>query len=71
MNPDEIQRGNEGIDIGEWTGWDGPKDFAPLPGEPAEDARVPRPVVPSALNDARVTLEWARSGRDRPPGGVR
>ena len=26
MNPDEIQRGNEGIDIGTWTGWSGPKE---------------------------------------------
>lgn len=26
MNPDLIQRGNEGIDPGTWTGWDGPKE---------------------------------------------
>lgn len=33
--PDAIQRGNEGIDPGTWTGWTGPRDFAPLPEYPA------------------------------------
>lgn len=27
----DIQRGNEGIDYGTWTGWDGPNERPPLP----------------------------------------
>lgn len=40
--PDTIQRGNEGIDPGTWTGWDGPADFAPLPEypQPADNPQV-------------------------------
>ena len=53
MNPDEIQRGNEGIDIGEWTGWSGPTDWAPYPIYPQ----------PSDMPDLRGWLE--RDARQR------
>jgi len=41
--PDTIQRGNEGIDPGTWTGWDGPADFAPLPEYPQKSQLPPTP----------------------------
>lgn len=47
--PDTIQRGNEGIDPGTWTGWDGPADFAPLPQYPQPDDLPQRPVRDDTL----------------------
>ena len=46
MNPDEIQRGNEGIDIGEWTGWNGRTDWAPYPiyPQPSDNPPSPKPA---------------------------
>ena len=42
--PDTIQRGNEGIDPGAWTGWTGPKDFAPLQIYP-QPSDMPQPFI--------------------------
>jgi len=47
---DEIQRGNEGIDYGNWTGWDGPKDYAPYPGYPNPTDNPPSPKLLLAAN---------------------
>lgn len=45
----DIQRGNEGIDLGTWTGWDGPNERPPLPQYPQPWDLPERP--PTASND--------------------
>jgi len=50
--PDTIQRGNEGIDPGTWTGWTGPKDFAPLPQYPQPGDLPPTPPPAETFEQA-------------------
>ena len=45
----DIQRGNDGIDLGTWTGWDGPNERPPLPQYPQPWDLPERP--PTAGND--------------------
>ena len=45
----DIKRGNEGIDLGTWTGWDGPNERPPLPQYPQPWDLPDRP--PMAGND--------------------
>ena len=45
----DIQRGNDGIDYGTWTGWDGPNERPPLPQYPQPWDLPERP--PTAGND--------------------
>jgi hypothetical protein len=45
----DIQRGNEGIDLGTWTGWYGPNERPPLPQYPQPWGLHERP--PTASND--------------------
>ncbi|HEY8355406.1 MAG TPA: hypothetical protein VIK69_10395 [Methylophilaceae bacterium] len=45
----DIQRGNEGIYLGTWTGWDGPNERPPLPQYPQPWDLPERP--PTASND--------------------
>lgn len=45
----DIQRGNEGIDLGTWTGWDGQNERPPLPQYPQPWDLPERP--PTASND--------------------
>lgn len=45
----DIQRGNEGIDYGSWTGWDGTNERPPLPQYPQPWDLPERP--PTASND--------------------
>ena len=48
----DIKRGNDGIDYGTWTGWDGPNDRPPLP-------QYPQP------RDLPERPQTAGNGRDR------
>jgi len=51
----DIQRGNEGIDLGTWTGWDGPADFAPLPQYPQPWDMPERPSMAGNDRDRLLT----------------
>lgn len=45
-----IELGNADLmGTGTWTGWDGPRDFAPLPEYPQADALPPRPSKDDSL----------------------
>jgi len=61
--PDPIQRGNEGIDPGTWTGRTGPNEYAPLPQYPQPADLPERPThqrEPEPF-EARVDREARRA----------
>ena len=65
----DIQRGNEGIDLGTWTGWDGPNERPPLPQYPQPWDMPERP--PTAGNDRdRLLVPRQRTRQCRSRGAA-